>query len=290
VRDLFMTHLAVTDIGRGRYVAREKLNRAGIGWAGAATETYRVWNDQWQASLEPAARPNAGAAPGASRHRLIARDGDFGLDLTLDEGGPPVRHGDAGLSGKGDQAGNASYYYSLTRMPTRGTLIVGGEPVAVSGSSWMDHEFGTTILEPHQTGWDWFSIQLDDGTDLMVFQLRDRDGRAVRQSSGSLIPAGGQPMVLRSDAFTLKPGRTWTSRDSGASYPVEWDVQVPGAQLSVSVRAAVDAQELAKLSTGINYWEGAVTITGTRAGRPVTGRGYLEMTGYSGRPMGEIMR
>lgn len=278
VRDLFVTHLAVTDIDRRKHLASERLNRAGIGWAGAATDSYRVWNDGWQASLS------------GGRHQLRARDRDFGVDLVLDEDTPAVLHGDAGFSRKGAQQGNASHYYSLTRMPTRGTLIVDGQPLTVSGSSWMDHEFGTTLLEPDQAGWDWFSMQLDDGTDLMVFQLRGKDGSIDSQSSGTLVLRSRRTMPLRREDFALVPGRTWTSPVSGAAYPVEWEVRVPHEGLVLRVRPAVDAQELAALSTGVTYWEGAITIAGTRAGAPIAGRGYLEMTGYTGRPMGEVLR
>jgi predicted secreted hydrolase len=211
------------------------------------------------------------------------------LDLTLDEGKPPVRHGAGGYSRKGSSEGNASYYYSLTRMPTRGALTVRGRTYLVDGVSWMDHEFGTTFLESTQTGWDWFSIQLDDASELMMSRLRSRTGPADARSSGTVVDAGGRSRTLAGAAFALVPGRLWRSDATGARYPVEWQVSVPGERLALRVRAAVDAQELSGLASGVAYWEGAIDVEGARDGRPLRGRGYLEMTGYAGRPMGEVM-
>ena len=161
VRDLFMTHLAVTDVDGRVFRFAERVNRAGVGWAGAATDVYRVWNEDWEGRLDPS----------TGRHVLRAAEGGLGVELELEPGKAPVRHGRDGYSQKGTDAGNASHYYSLTRMPTRGTLTIDGRTVAVEGLSWMDHEFGTSFLESGQRGWDWFSIQFDDGTELMIFQL-----------------------------------------------------------------------------------------------------------------------
>ncbi|HEY8536932.1 MAG TPA: lipocalin-like domain-containing protein [Vicinamibacterales bacterium] len=277
VRDLHIAHAAVTDIERRRHLVAERLNRGGVGWAGASTSAYHVWNEDWFARLDD------------GRHVLQARDRQFAIDLVLAEGGPPVLHGERGYSRKGSTPGNASHYYSLTRMPTEGHLTIDGERLAVSGASWMDHEFGTSFLEPGQQGWDWFSLQLDDGTELMMFQLRRTDGRVDPQSSGTLV-SGGVARALGAGAFTLTPGRRWTSGRSRATYPVEWRIQVPGERLDLMVRPVLDDQELTGLRTGVTYWEGAIEVTGTRGGRRVAGRGYLEMTGYAGQAMGELLR
>jgi predicted secreted hydrolase len=281
VRDLFMTHLAVTDVAGKRYRFAERMNRSGPGWAGAATDGYRVWNEDWTAT-----RTGEGA------HQLVAREGGLGVDLTLGEGRPAALHGDGGYSRKGSSAGNASIYYSLTRMPTRGSLTIDGTTVQVSGNSWMDHEFGTTFLEPEQMGWDWFSIQLDDGRDLMLFQLRRRDGSVDPRSSGTLVLAGGPTRALDGARdFQLTPGRTWASPASGARYPVSWDVRVPALGAELRVTAALPDQELRTAqSTGVTYWEGAVDVAGQVDGRPARGRGYLEMTGYAGPAMGTFLR
>jgi predicted secreted hydrolase len=290
VRDLFMTHLAVTDVNGGRHQFTERLNRSGPAWAGAATDAYRVWNEDWQATLEP-----------GGVHRLLAQGRAFGIDLSAIEDRGAALHGQDGYSRKGSAAGNASHYYSLTRMPTRGTVTLNGRAVQVTGQSWMDHEFGTSFLEHGQVGWDWFSIQLDDGRDLMIFQLRRSDGTIDARSSGTLIegstPGAGtagrprQVPITLDSGFRLEPGRTWTSPASRARYPVTWRVVVPSAGLDLTVTAGVDAQELhTPESTGISYWEGAIDVTGRSADQAVKGRGYLEMTGYSGSPMSNLMR
>ena len=293
VRDLHMAHVAVTDIDARRHVFADRLNRAGVHWAGARTDRYEVWNENWRASLDA-----------QRRHRLIVDAGAFSLDLTLDPGKPAVLQGEAGYSRKGQDPGNASHYYSLTRMPTTGTLRLDGRTVALTGSSWMDHEFGTSALDAGTRGWDWFALQLDDGRELMLYRLRQGDGTPSPFSSGTIVDRDGRTEHLRVGDFTLRPRRSWRSSVSGAPYPVEWDVQVPSAGLALTVRAAVDGQELrTRRSTNVTYWEGAVVVSGTSqskagpsvaaaAGRtvPVTGVGYLELTGYSGAKMSDVMR
>ena len=281
VRDLHMAHLAVTDVDGGRHLTAERLSRAGVGWAGASADTLDVRNDGWRATLDGA------------EHRLFARDGRgrFGVDLRLAPVKPEVLHGDAGFSRKGAQPGNASYYYSLTRLRTHGRIVLDGAEIDVEGLSWMDHEFGTSFLEPSQQGWDWFSLQLDDGAELMVYVLRRRDGSRDPHSAGTFVDASGKAAALRRGDFRLVAGRKWRSPSSGAAYPVEWWIEAPLVGLDLQVRAAVDAQELRTgESTGVTYWEGAVAATGSRDGRPVRGRGYLEMTGYAGAPMSEVLR
>jgi len=280
VQDLFMAHLALSDLETGGFRFAERLNRAGPGWAGASTETYRVWNVSWEAGLDS-----------DGRHRLRAREEDFGIDLELEPGRKPLLHGQAGLSRKGSQEGNASHYYSLTRMPTSGRIWVDGREFEVEGLSWMDHEFGTSFLEPEQIGWDWFALQLDSGQDLMLFQLRRSDGRLDPHSGGTLLEASGQSRALGRSDFTMEPVRTWRSPHSGARYPIQWRLSLPGRRLSLTVTAAQPDQELrTPRSTQVTYWEGAVVVTGTRGNEPVTGRGYLEMTGYAGQSMGDVFR
>lgn len=281
VRDLFMAHFAVTDVNGRRYHFTERLNRSGPGWAGASTSAYRVWNENWQATLEP----------GGIHHLVAAADG-FSLDLRLEERRPAVLHGDRGYSRKGASPGNASHYYSLTRMPTLGTITLDGRPAAVTGRSWMDHEFGTSFLEPQQVGWDWFSVQLDDGRDLMIFQMRRADGSIDPRSSGTLVEPDGTVRPITSESgFVLEPGAPWTSKASGAHYPLRWRIRVPDSDLDLSVAAAVDDQELhTEGASGVAYWEGAIDISGRSRGRDIKGRGYLEMTGYAGAAMGELLR
>jgi len=220
------------------------------------------------------------------------RGDNFGIELDLAEDRAPVLHGDRGYSQQGSSPGNASYYYSLTRMPTTGAVHIGGTRIPVTGLGWMDHEFGTNFLEKDQAGWDWLSIQLEDGGDVMVFQLRRKDGSIDPHSSGTVVEPGGLTRAIANpSAFSMTPGRRWKSPASGASYPVTWTVRVPGSELDLTLTAVLDNQELrTAASTGVTYWEGAIDVAGTRAGKPVKGRGYLEMTGYSGQAMGDVMR
>lgn len=285
VRDLFMTHVALTDARGRRYLYAERLNRAGPGWAGADADRYRVWNEDWDAGLDGVThrlRANAVSASDGAR---------FGLDLALEESAPPALHGDKGYSRKGSDPGNASHYYSLPRMPTRGTVHIDGRTVAVTGLSWMDHEFGTSFLEAGQIGWDWFAIQLSDGRSLMLYRFRRTDGRPDPRSSGTLVDARGQTAPVDFPQVTMTAGRTWTSPSSKTTYPVGWRVTLANPRLDLTVEAIVDQQELqTSESTGVTYWEGAVDVRGSSDGRPVTGRGYLEMTGYNNVPMSNYLR
>jgi predicted secreted hydrolase len=280
VRDLYMAHVAVADIGAGRHLFADRLNRAGVHWAGASETRLEVWNEDWRVSLDE-----------QGRHHLVAHTREFDLDLRLEEGKPPVLQGDAGYSRKGSDPGNASHYYSLTRMPAAGTLRVGGRTVQVTGTAWMDHEFGTSTLEAGTQGWDWFALQLDDGRELMLYRFRRTDGTEDPYSSGTWVAADGTAQGLDSGAFAITPTRTWLSPVSGGRYPVAWEVTVPGQEIALRVQAAIDAQELTtRQSTNVTYWEGAVTVEGTVGGRPATGRGYVELTGYAGQPISEVMR
>jgi predicted secreted hydrolase len=274
-----MAHFAVSDIDGESFHAFERLNRAGIGWSGAETSSYRVWNEDWEAHLE------------GDVHMLRARDGDYEIDLRLKPAKPIVVHGVGGVSQKGESAGNASHYYSLTRLETSGKIIVGGEAFDVSGLSWMDHEFGTSFLEPEQVGWDWFSIQLDDGRELMLFDLRRTDGSIDPRSSGTLIEADGRAVHLPLKDFRLTSGEVWQSKSSGATYPVVWTIEIPRYDVRLEVRAAFAGQELRTAeSAGVTYWEGSIEVNGSEGERKLTGGGYLEMTGYAGQSMGAIMR
>jgi predicted secreted hydrolase len=277
VRDIFMAHLAVSDPDGKRYRFDERLSRGGPGLSGAATDRYRVWNDDWSAGLD---------ADG--RHVIQARSREAAVEFTLDQGKTPALNGVSGFSQKGAQLGNASNYYSLTRMPTRGTITVDGERFEVTGDSWMDHEFGTSFLEPEQQGWDWLSIQLDDRRELMLYQLRRADGSRDPRSSGTLMEGDGRTRHLTAADFTLATTGARFTAPSGATYPVGWTIGIPGEGLTLTVSTPLANQELLTLGAGVAYWEGMVQVAGSARGRPVTGRGYLEMTGYKGS-LGRVM-
>jgi predicted secreted hydrolase len=274
VRDLFMTHLAVSDAKGQRYRFAEKLSRGGPGLAGAKTDSYLTWNDDWIAGIRE-------QGSGSRDHVLRASSQQAGVDLVLSEGKPPAINGINGINQKGAEPGNASHYYSLTRMPTRGTIAIDGETFTVTGESWMDHEFSTSFLEPEQRGWDWFSIQLSDNRELMLYRMRRADGSHDPHSSGTLIDANGKTTHLSNDDFTLTPGRSTFKSTNGAVYPTEWTVAVPTHRIELKVTTPLNDQELSLVqSTGVAYWEGMIDVAGTASGKPVTGSGYLEMTGY----------
>jgi predicted secreted hydrolase len=278
LRNLYMAHFAISDIERESFHSFERINRAGIGWAGAEESTYHVWNEDWEARLD------------ARDHLLAARDGDHRLELRLSPAKPEVIHGQDGISQKGPSEGNASHYYSLTRLQTSGRVIVGGQAFEVEGLSWMDHEFGTSFLEEGQVGWDWFSIQLDDGRDLMLFQIRRRDGSVDPRSSATLIESDGRAIHIPLGEFSLASSEVWQSKESSANYPLAWTIEMPSFGLRLNVKAAFEDQELRTTeSTGVTYWEGSVAVDGASGDNRVAGRGYLEMTGYTGQSMGAIL-
>jgi predicted secreted hydrolase len=267
---VYMAHFALTDVTGNQHQAFERFSRGAAGLAGASSPPYRVWLEDWRVEqLED--DPN--------RVRMRAAEGDVALDLRLIDRKGPVLHGERGYSQKGPNPGNASHYYSQTRLETSGTLQVGEESLRVRGWSWMDHEFSTSALAPGQVGWDWFALQLDDGSELMVFQIRQADGEIDPFSSGTLIDAYGATRHLTRDDFTVELEGTWRSPRSGASYPARWTVRVPAANLTLAVEPLVADQEL---NVSYAYWEGAVRVEGQHTGAIVTGQGYVEMTGYAG--------
>lgn len=262
--DLWMAHFALTDAGAGRFHAFERFARGAAGLAGATARPFRVHLEDWSVESLDSARPFP--------VRLDVDAGDVVLDLVLDDGRPFVLQGDGGLSAKGPEPGNASYYYSLTRLPARGVVRTGDARFDVRGSAWMDREWSTSALGEDLVGWDWFAIQLDDGTDLMLYQLRRADGSASPFSAGTLVPPDGEPIHLDADDFTLVPEGTWSSPLGDADYPAAWRARIPGRNVDVRVTPVLAAQEL---DVTVRYWEGAVDVSGTH-----DGVGYLEMTGY----------
>jgi predicted secreted hydrolase len=224
-----------------------------------------------------------GVSGGGPQHFIRAFDTKAGVDLVLDEGKPPAVNGVNGISQKGAREGNASHYYSLTRMPTKGTIMIDGERYAVSGTSWMDHETGTSFLEPEQRGWDWFALQLSDGREVMLYQLRRADGSRDPRSSGTLVDRDGTTTHLAEKDFVLTRGGREFKSPNGAVYPTEWNVSIPSRNIALKVTTPLNDQELSLVkSTGVAYWEGMIDITGRSGGQDVTGSGYLEMTGYHG--------
>jgi predicted secreted hydrolase len=270
--DLYMAHFALSDFARKSFRFRERINRGQGDKAGAETQRYYVWNEDWRVQAN------------GKRHEIFIKDRDTTLRLALEALKPPVLHGDKGHSQKGDGEGHASYYYSLTRMETAGELIVEGKKENVRGFSWMDHEFGSDQLGPEQVGWDWFSIQLDNNVELMLYLLRRTDGSVDSFSSGTLVAADGETIHLPRREFRVQALDHWKSAASGATYPIKWKVSVPAQELELEIVPPFPEQELiTSRSTRVTYWEGAVDVRGTFKQRAVAGQGYVEMTGYAGK-------
>jgi len=270
IRQLYFAHFALTDETGRRFHFFEKMSRAGIGKAGAEVGRLAVWVDGWRAEAD------------GDQHVLQATAGDLSLRLRLTPEKPPVIHGLAGISRKGNHPGESSHYYSFTRMKTGGTLMLDGTTVPVTGISWMDHEFGSHQLSTEQVGWDWFSLQFADATELMIYQIRRQDGSVEPASGGTWIRADGVAVPLARDDITLEVLDHWQSPQSDGRYPGRWRIRIPSVGLTADVAPTVSAQELiTRHSTQVTYWEGSVTVAGQREGRTVAGVGYAELTGYA---------
>jgi len=267
-RDLYAAHFAISDVKRERFFYDQRVARSALEIAGAMPETLEAHLQSWRMTQENDTVKLSAAA-------------EFGaIELALENHLPPALHGDRGLAMKGGQAGQASYYYSLPHLPTRGTLKLESESFEIRGISWMDHEFGSNQLAPGDVGWDWFALHLPDSVEVMIYLLRRADGSYAPYSAGSLMQGGRVSKPLAFVDLKCTPLHWWNSALSGARYPIEWGVRF--ADYDLTVRAAFEHQELdTRRTTGVIYWEGCVSVAGEKAGKPVNGRGYLEMTGYA---------
>ncbi|MGH7873635.1 MAG: lipocalin-like domain-containing protein [Candidatus Binatia bacterium] len=270
--DLYMAHFALSDIAANKFIFRERINRGYGGKAGAATDRYAVWNEDWKVEGD------------GGNHMIQVKDRGTELRLRLKSLKPAVLHGRDGLSQKGEGEGRASYYYSLTRMESAGELRINGKTEKIRGTSWMDHEFGSSQLREDQVGWDWFSIQLDNQAELMLYLMRRKDGSIDSYSSGTLIKPDGTTRSLSSREFHIDILEHWKSPKSGANYPMKWKVAIPSEQIELEITPPFREQELiTNRSTRVTYWEGAVAINGKFQTKPIMGQGYVEMTGYAGK-------
>lgn len=272
---LWMAHLAVTDVASQEHVYEERFARGAAGLAGAQGEPFRVWLEDWEI---------LGSGDDAFPLTVRAEMDGGAVDLTLAQGKPPVLQGEEGLSRKGPEPGDASYYVSLTRLPTSGTLLVDGAQFEVEGTSWMDREWSTSALGEDHVGWDWFSLQLEDDRELMFFELRRRDGQLEPLNHGAFVDADGSYRVLSADEVEIHVLDRWTSPLDGTEYPSGWRVRLPTLNLDLTVEPMVRNQEM---NLSVRYWEGAVRVTGRDPDGTVDGVGFVELTGYGEAREGE---
>ncbi|MGR9116234.1 MAG: lipocalin-like domain-containing protein [Gammaproteobacteria bacterium] len=265
---IYMAHFTVTDAQNQKFYSSERFSRSGLKLAGAESDKYHVWLNDWSA---------ASSGPHDFPLRLKAEQGDYAIDLQLHEQKPLVLHGNEGLSQKNSHPGNASYYYSFTRLATTGRVSIQGQPFQISGISWMDREWSTSALSPEQAGWDWFSLQLSDNSEIMYFQLRLKNGDKDPNSAGTLVLDNGGQLPLHEKSVKVQVLDKWTSPHSKRTYPSQWRLIVPRQNIRLDIIPLINDQEL---NLSYRYWEGAVTVHGKKNGRPISGQGYVELTGY----------
>lgn len=267
---IYSAHFTISDVAPQTFYAYDRFSRDRIQLAGAAADPYHVWLENWSATeVEP------------GKVRLQAETPEVALNLMVEQRLPPILHGDRGLSIKGRETGNASYYYSLVQQPTTGSIKVKGQTFTVKGLTWKDHEYSTNTLSAGTVGWDWFSIQFDNGTALMMYLLRHEDGTLEPTSAGTFIAADGTTTALTSQDWRVETLNTWKSTKSKAVYPAKWTIEIPKLNLTLRGQPLMPNQELTTQTA--TYWEGAVAFQGVQQDQPLQGKGYVELTGYADR-------
>lgn len=262
---LMMGHLALSDPASESFEDFEKFARCAVGLAGFLPDAKQIWLEDWVVRREP------------NGWRLTAAQDGVGLDLRLEDTKPPVLQGDNGYSRKGPNPRQSSYYVSQTRLKTDGHVKFRGEQYRITGTSWFDHEWSSEVLAEGLVGWDWFSLQLDDSSEVMIFLLRGEDGSTTEWSSGSLIQPDGRKRHLTTKDFEVEKLAEYKA-PSGAVYPSKWKLSLPQERFILDITPTMPNQEM---SSGVTYWEGAVNITGSRDGAPLSGAGFVELTGYN---------
>jgi predicted secreted hydrolase len=268
---IYMAHFAVTDIDGNKFYFDERFSREGNNLAGAQASPFNVWLEDWQI-IQTEDKVTFDLPIIAVK----AKSEKAEIDFILESVKPFVLQWDEGLSQKGKQPGNASYYYSYTRLKTKGKIILEGKEFSVNGFSWMDREWSTSALSEDQKGWDWFALQLDDNTEIMYYQMRKKDGTSDVFSKGVFVDETGSSKLIKKDDVVLEVTGYWESPDGG-KYPSEWNLQAPSKEIDLKITPAVKNQ---LMDVAVRYWEGSVKIGGTKSGSKTTGRGYVELTGY----------
>tara|TARA_B100000686_G_C16800620_1_gene985710 strand:- start:3228 stop:4367 length:1140 start_codon:yes stop_codon:yes gene_type:complete len=273
IKQIYFAHMTVTDIDNKKFYFFERINRNALNSAGARSDRFLVWNEDWVLTKR------------GKSHHLKAVQSGTGIDLLLKPLKKLVFHGENGVSQKGTGEGNASHYFSYTRMMSEGTVWIGGKPFTVKGTSWMDREFSSNHLSREHVGWDWFSLKLDNQIEIMLYQIRLKKGGVEPYSSGTLIAEDGSSQKLKLSKFKIKQTDRWISKNTGIRYPSKWIISISERNIQLEISPNLADQELHHLrSIAGSYWEGSVNIQGHYKGRPVTGTGYIELVGY-GKPL-----
>jgi predicted secreted hydrolase len=268
---IYMAHFAVTDISGNEFYYDERFSRNGNGLAGAQTDPFKVWLEDWQIN-----QISDNAVFELPKLNIKARSDKAEIDFDVESVKPLVLQGDSGLSQKGKGEGNASYYYSYTKLKTEGKIKIDGKEFTVNGYSWMDREWSTSALSDDQKGWDWFALQLDDSTEIMYYQMRKNDGSPDIFSKGTIIDDNGSVRTVNKEDVTLEVTEYWDSPE-GEKYPSGWMLKIPSENIELRLTPAVKEQ---LMNVSVRYWEGAVKIEGMKNGSEIKGRGYVELTGY----------
>ena len=268
-RDIYFAHFALSDIASEQFYAFQRYARPGPGLAGAQADPYHIWLEDWNITEQS-----------PSVYRLQAEQEEVTLDLTLKDEMGVVLNGEKGYSRKGNGATNASYYYSQPRLRADGSVTVSGNTYLVSGLAWNDHEFSTGVLAENQIGWDWFSLQFEDGSALMLFQLREQGGGISDSASGTFIAPDKATQSLHRSDFEIAVLDQWRSPHTNGRYPSSWEIRVTKPDCLLEVKPWMSDQEIN--FSPMTYWEGAVHFEGSCSGRSARGNGYIELTGYVG--------
>lgn len=265
---IYMGHFALTDVANQRFHFFERFARGAAGLAGARAKPFAVWLEDWSVRA---------LHDSASRWELTASAEGLRVTLEVEPVKPVVPQGERGLSRKSAEPGNASYYYSITRLATQGRVTLGDETHVARGTSWLDREWSTSALGPEQAGWDWFGLQLEDNSELMFYRLRRRDGTTDPHSMGAYIDSNGRSTLLHHDDVGIEVLDYWSS-PAGGRYPSRVRLTVIPAGADLEIKPVLKNQEL---DLSVRYWEGAVGVSGRRGDRAVNGWGYMELTGYA---------
>jgi len=264
---IYMAHFALSDINNQTFHAFERFSREALELAGSKSESFKVWLLDWSLKSE---------GKQFFPLELNAKQDNIEIQLSLNSSKPPILQGDKGLSKKSLTRGNASYYYSFTRLATQGKITIDNETFDVAGASWLDREWSTSALEKSQLGWDWFSLQLSNNEEIMFYQLRKNNGKIDPASSGSYIDTNGKKTHLKHNQVIIEPKTFWKS-PSGTEYPSSWDLNIPSLDMILNIKSYMNKQEI---DLSVRYWEGAVDIKGKIGANNITGHGYVELSGY----------